>query len=151
MDALKDETSVVEAVDVETIASIDPKLLKKTIRRMDLITIPILTMVFAVCLIDRVNIGLAAVAGMIAELNLVGYQYSICLLVFFPGYTLFTIPSNYILVKTSVRFWLTCLTIGFGTMTLVMGFSRNFATLAALRSILGLFEAGYALCANRVY
>ena len=69
-------------------ADIDQRELKKTIRRMDLITLPVLTLLLAFCFIDRANMGLAAVAGMTADLEFVGYQYSISLLVFFPGYVL---------------------------------------------------------------
>ncbi len=130
---------------VETISPQEPfdrEELNKTIRRMDLITLPVVTLLLGLCFIDRANMGLANVAGMGSELKLVGYQYSIALLTFFPGYAVFAIPSNYILVKTSVRYWLSFLAFGFGAFTLGMGFVRNFHTLAILRLFLGVCEAG---------
>jgi MFS family permease len=123
-------------------ADIDQRELKKTIRRMDLITLPVLTLLLAFCFIDRANMGLAAVAGMTADLEFVGYQYSISLLVFFPGYALFVLPSNYILAKTSVRYWLTILSICFGAFTLAIGLARNFESVVVFRVFLGIFEAG---------
>ena len=139
------ESKMEEATEAETVideSEISQKEVRATLRRMDIITLPVLTTLLAFCFIDRANMGLAAVAGMTADLHFVGYQYSISLLVFFPGYALFALPSNYILTKTSVRYWLTLLSIGFGAFTLVMGFARSFKTIVALRVFLGIFEAG---------
>jgi MFS family permease len=87
--------------------------------------------------------GFAAVAGMREELDLVsGYRYLIILVVFFPGYALFCTHSNYMLSKTSIRWWLTCISIGFGVFTLAMGFIHNWTSLIALRLSLRIFEAG---------
>lgn len=120
----------------------DPRLLKQTLRKIDVIVLPVMTLLLAFCFIDRANMGLAAVAGMTRELKIVGYQYSISLLVFFPGYALFAIPSNYLLTKTSVRYWITFLSLGFGLFTLAMGLVRSFTALAVMRVFLGVFEAG---------
>lgn len=125
-----------------SVTPIDPKVLAKVIRRVDIIVLPVLTMLLAWCFIDRANMGLAAVAGMNVELGLVGFQYSTTLLVFFPGYVLFAIPSNFILNKTSVRYWLTFLSIAFGLFTMAMGFVQSFGALVAMRVFLGIFEAG---------
>lgn len=120
----------------------DEREIKRTMRRIDIVVVPVLTVFLAFCFIDRANMGLAAVAGMNAELGLVGYQYSVTLLLFFPGYVLFALPSNYFLSKISVRWWLSALGMGFGLFTLVMGLVQNFAGLAAMRLFLGVFEAG---------
>ncbi|KAF9891538.1 hypothetical protein FE257_004005 [Aspergillus nanangensis] len=92
--------------------------------------------------IDRSNMGLASVAGMSTELDFKGYDYSVMLLVFFPGYALCVLPSNYILHRTSVRYWLTFVCIGFGLFTLGSGLIRNQNGLLAMRVLLGIFEAG---------
>ncbi|EXJ71206.1 uncharacterized protein A1O5_06200 [Cladophialophora psammophila CBS 110553] len=125
---------------IDSIASSEE--LRKTIRRMDLVVVPVMMVLLAFCYIDRSNMGLAAVAGMAAELDFKSYQYSISLLVFFPGYALFVIPSNYVLHRTSVRYWLTFLSITFGLFTLGMGLIRNYAGLVAMRVFLGICEAG---------
>lgn len=55
-----------------------------------------LCVVFGLSLLDRANISAAYIAGMSRSLQLtVGARYSIALLVFFIGYGLFEIPSNY--------------------------------------------------------
>ncbi|RVX66856.1 hypothetical protein B0A52_09586 [Exophiala mesophila] len=143
VDVKADKEEVWDEVSAETNPiPYDEKTIKKTIRRIDFVIVPVLTVFLAFCFIDRANMGLAAVAGMNAELGLVGYQYSITLLLFFPGYVLFALPSNYFLSKVSVRVWLCTLGFGFGLFTLVMGVVQNFAGLAAMRLFLGVFEAG---------
>jgi hypothetical protein len=129
--------------DVDRVAAIaSPEELRKTIRKMDLIVLPVMTVLLAFCFIDRSNMGLAAVAGMSQELDFKGYQYSISLLVFFPGYVIFVLPSSYVLQRTSVRYWLSFLTVTFGLFTLGAGLIRNFGGLVAMRVFLGICEAG---------
>lgn len=122
---------------------IDPYRLGKTIRKMDLVVLPIMTVILAFCFIDRTNMGLAMVVGMGSELRFDSYGYSTALLVFFPGYALFVLPSDYILSKTSVRYWLTFLSLAFGILTLAAGLVHNFGGLVAVRDLLGICEAGY--------
>lgn len=118
------------------------KQLTKTIRKVDRIVLPVMTVLLAFAFIDRSNMGLAAVAGMTTDLGFKGFQYSVTLLVFFPGYALFVLPSNYLLQKTSVRYWLTILSVSFGIFTLAHGLVRNFAGIVAMRLFLGICEAG---------
>lgn len=123
-------------------ADIDPVLVAKTIRKMDLIVLPVMTLILAFCFIDRVNMGLAMVVGMGTELHFKSNSYSVALLVFFPGYALCVLPSNYILSKTPVRYWLTILSVGFGLFTLAAGLVQNFGSMLAMRILLGVCEAG---------
>lgn len=122
--------------------NVNSEELTKTIRKVDRIVLPAMTVLLALCFIDRTNMGLAAVAGMTTDLGLKGFQYSTTLLVFFPGYALFVLPSNYVLQKTSVRYWLTFLCLSFGLFTLAHGLVRNFGSLVAMRLFLGICEAG---------
>jgi hypothetical protein len=48
---------------------------------------------YAVSLMDRTNLGLAAVAGMNQDLKLTGNRYTIVIMVFFVMYIIFEIPS----------------------------------------------------------
>jgi sugar phosphate permease len=121
---------------------LDERELAKTIRKVDLIILPVMTIVLAFSFIDRTNMGLAAVAGMVTELGLKGNEFSISLLAYFPGYVVFVLPSNYILSKWSIRGWLTVLTVTFGIFTLAMGLIQNFASLVVMRFFLGICEAG---------
>lgn len=49
---------------------------------------------YSISLIDRLNLGLAMVAGMEEDLQLrVGSRYTILVMVFFVAYVIFEIPS----------------------------------------------------------
>ena len=60
------------------------------------------------------------------ELELaVGARYSICLLLFFPGYTIFELPSNMALVRFGVWKTMTFLITAWGFVIMGMGFVQN--------------------------
>lgn len=62
---------------------------KRLVRKIDFVLLPILCLLYACALLDRVNISAARVDGMGKELNLLNPKqnfYSITLLVFFPAY-----------------------------------------------------------------
>lgn len=49
---------------------------------------------YSISLIDRTNLGLAMVAGMAEDLDLmVGNRYTIVVMTFFISYTIFEVPS----------------------------------------------------------
>lgn len=72
----------------------------------------------------------------------IGSRYSVALLVFFIGYCLFELPSNYIIRKIGARWWLSFLIIAWGLCVLGMGFVHDWKVLTVLRAFLGVFEAG---------
>lgn len=61
--------------------------------------------------------------------------------VFYVGYVFFELPSNIVLTKIGAPLWLAILALVFGVTTLAIGFAKNYATLLALRILLGIFEA----------
>jgi len=57
-----------------------------------------LWVVFGLSLLDRSNIGIAYIAGMGEDLDLSqGARYSVVLLLFFPTYAVFELPSNFVI------------------------------------------------------
>lgn len=71
---------------------LSPKEERRLLWKIDLILLPILCLLYACALLDRVNISAARVDGMGKELGLLNPKqnyYSITLLVFFPFYALF--------------------------------------------------------------
>jgi len=61
--------------------------------------------------------------------------------VFFVGYIIFEIPSNILIKIVGSANWIAFITIAFGAVTIGEGFIHNWGSLAALRAILGIFEA----------
>lgn len=101
-----------------------------------------LCIVFGLSLLDRTNISAAFIAGMDKDLRLTGSRYNIALLVFFIGYGIFEIPSNFVIRRLGARWWLSFLIVSWGCCVLGMGFIRNWTLLTVLRALLGIFEAG---------
>lgn len=60
---------------------------------------------------DRGNIGNARLAGLEADLNMSGTDYSVALSVYFISYGLFEVPANLALKKLTPRTWLSFITV----------------------------------------
>lgn len=111
--------------------------------KIDLRVISFLSIIFGMSIVDRINIGSAKVLGMQQDVGInIGARYSICLLLFFPGYILAAVPSNMLLVKLGVKAWISITTLLFGVCVLGIGFAPNYQVIAFLRFFLGLFEGG---------
>ncbi|KAG9082498.1 hypothetical protein FRC06_004966, partial [Ceratobasidium sp. 370] len=119
---------------------------RRLIKRIDFRLMPILCVLYALSLIDRVNLGSARVEGLGVTLKFEGYKnnyYSIALLVFFIGYFLFELPSTLVLRRLRPRNFLTMIIVLWGATTLGMGFVKSWKTLAVCRAVLGMLEAGF--------
>lgn len=120
-----------------------PEEERKLVWKIDFRVFPMLCLVFALSLLDRTNISSAYIAGLAEDLRLdIGARYNIALLIFFPGYALFELPSNYVIRRIGARYWLSGLIIAWGACVLGMGFLHDWRILTVLRAFLGVFEAG---------
>lgn len=112
------------------------------VRKIDYHVLPGLSLLWLACFIDRTNIGNAKVGGMEQSLGLRGNQYNIGLAVFYISYILSELPSNYMLKVAGGKIWLPTLVASWGVITVFSGFMKNYASLIAIRLLLGLFEGG---------
>lgn len=64
-------------------------------------------------------------------------------LVFFIPYIIFQPPSTVLIRKIGPRYHLAIITMLWGAVMIGMGFVKKFPQLAALRAVLGFFEAGF--------
>ncbi|OJD38741.1 major facilitator superfamily protein [Diplodia corticola] len=111
-------------------------------RKMDWHLVPLVTLLYLLCFLDRSNIGNARIQGLAKDLQLVGYQFNWSLTVFYITYMLVEVPSNIVLKKIGPRWWLPFLVAGFGLVSLCTAFVHNFSQLMVARAFLGLFEGG---------
>ena len=58
-------------------------------------------------------------------------------MVFLVAYAVFEVPSNYFLKKFKPSRWIAFLMFGWGAATIGLGGSKNFATVTAVRFVLG--------------
>ncbi len=77
----------------------------RTIRKLRIRILPFIFLLFIVALLDRLNIGFAALT-MNKELAITSQQYGLIFGIFFFGYFFFEIPSNLLLHKVGARVWI---------------------------------------------
>ncbi|KAL4914300.1 major facilitator superfamily domain-containing protein [Aspergillus aurantiobrunneus] len=71
-----------------------------------------------------------------------GYDYNTILSVFYISYTLFEIPSNIACKVIGPGWFLPAMTVMFGICSVCTAFVKTFSSAAAVRFLLGIFEAG---------
>jgi MFS family permease len=137
-----ERTASEESYDAR-INAFTPEEQKKIVRRIDRRLVMTLGLMYCVSLMDRTNLGLAAIGGMAVDLDLVGNRYSLITLIFFIPYILFQPPATVVLRKIGPRIFLSVITLLWGLTMLSFGFVKQWYQLMPLRVILGIFEAGF--------
>ncbi|KAK2744961.1 hypothetical protein FQN57_004091 [Myotisia sp. PD_48] len=147
--AVKEEAPAVSSdLGVEQYDDNDLPLLKHTTEKklmwkIDLRILPMLSIMYLLAFLDRVNIGNAVIFGLREDLGITeGTQYNTVLTIFFVPYVLFEIPSNLLLKKLRPHIWLSLCMFLFGLVTMLQGFAQNFSGIMAARFWLGVFETG---------
>ncbi|KTW32170.1 uncharacterized protein T551_00852 [Pneumocystis jirovecii RU7] len=120
----------------------DAKYDKKLIRKIDLITIPMMIIFYLLSFLDRTNIGNARLAGLEKDLNLTEKQFKMSLTILYIPYILMEIPSNLIIKKVGPNKWLPTLVVLWGTVATLQGIVKDYRGLYANRFFLGLTEGG---------
>lgn len=116
---------------------------KALVRKMAWKVLPFLLVAYLICLIDRLNVGLAALT-MNAELGFTATIYGWGAgFFFFFGYFLGEVPSNLILSKVGARLWFARIMITWGIFAIAMGFINGQAGFFTIRFLLGVAEAGF--------
>lgn len=122
---------------------VTPAELRGIVRRIDRRLVVTLGILYCVSLMDRSNLGGAAIAGMIDDMTLIGTRYSVIVLVFFITYVLAQPPAVVAMRKVGPRLFLPTICLLWGVVMVCFGFVTNWESLVGLRLLLGLLEAGY--------
>jgi MFS family permease len=127
-------------------ADVDADTLRREriiMRKVDWRLLPLCGALYAISLIDRLNLPNARLAGMDAALGLsIGNRYSIITMVFFIGYIICDFPANFIMRKIGSATFLGLIGFGWGILTIGMGFCRTWVELVVCRIIFGGLEGG---------
>jgi ACS family tartrate transporter-like MFS transporter len=115
---------------------------KRTIRKLQKRLIPFLLILFMCNILDRNNIGFAALT-MNADLGINSRQFGLLAGIFFFGYFTIEVPSNLLLQKLGARVWIAWILITWGLVASLTGFAHNLAQLGVARFLLGVAEAGF--------
>jgi ACS family tartrate transporter-like MFS transporter len=104
--------------------------------------IPFLATMYFVAYLDRVNVAFAALQ-MNDRLALSSGVFGIGAGIFFFGYFLFEIPSNYVLARVGARRWIARIAIVWGLVSMAMIFITGPRSFYVMRFLLGAAEAGF--------
>ncbi|KAL5333979.1 major facilitator superfamily domain-containing protein [Aspergillus crustosus] len=140
--------SLSHAEDVQELSLEDKEAEKRLVRRIDKRLLLPTAIIYLLCYLDRANIGNARIMNntsgdtMMDTNNITNNQFTIAMMVFLVAYSLFEAPSNLALKIFQPHRWLGFLVLAFGAFCFGIGFTHNFAQVAALRFFLGAAEAG---------
>ena len=154
--------STKSSTESESQRPLDPAQIKKLTRKCDAHVLPMISILYLLAFVDRINIGNAKIQGLEADLNMKDNAYNVALFTFFITYILFEWPSTILLKKIAPSTWLSFLMVSWGEldadtrkrnllMTLIqlgivtvgMGLTQSFAGLVVCRLLLGALEAGF--------
>src|SRR5450756_306366 len=115
---------------------------KRLISKLNWNVIPFVFLLYVVAIMDRVNVGIAALT-MNKDLGITATLFGTISGIFFLGYFIFEIPSNAILYRVGARVWIARIMITWGLVTVLQGFARGATDLGIFRFLLGAAEAGF--------
>jgi hypothetical protein len=92
--------------------------------KIDLYIVPIVALLYALCTIDRVNIGNARLAGLERTLNLHGNDFNALLSVFYVSYISFSVPATWVTKCIGPGWVLPGTTLVFGILAVSFAFVK---------------------------
>lgn len=107
--------------------------------------VPYVFLLYIVAMIDRVNVGFAALT-MNKDLGISASTYGLIAGIFFISYFFFEVPSNVIMHKVGARKWIARILVSWGIVVVLEGFVNSAFQLGILRTLLGVAEAGFYPC-----
>ncbi|KAM0793995.1 major facilitator superfamily domain-containing protein [Usnea florida] len=132
-----------DATAVELEGCPDNRRERRLLWKIDIHLVLPLWIVFTLGFMDRINLGIVGVLGILPDLHLNGNAFNIALQVFYVPYILVEIPSNIFLKKVTPSTWIALLTFLWGVACMCQGFVKSNSGLIACRFFLGLFEGGF--------
>ncbi|KAF2014508.1 MFS general substrate transporter [Aaosphaeria arxii CBS 175.79] len=118
------------------------QLNKKLVRKIDMIILPIIGILYILNYIDRQNLAAAKLQGIMHDLNMTTQQFATAISILFVGYLPFQIPSNLIISRISrPGMYICCAVIIWGTISASTAAVKTYGQLLAVRAILGVAEA----------
>ncbi|KAL7797402.1 major facilitator superfamily domain-containing protein [Trichoderma ceciliae] len=126
----------------EALVAYDPVAERRLRLKIDLFIVPTVALLYLFCFIDRANIGNAKIAGLASDLGLEGNDYNTIISMFFVSYIIFEIPASLACKYVGPGWFLPLITVLFGVCSLANAYVNTMGQAAAVRFLLGIFEAG---------
>ncbi|KXH66044.1 hypothetical protein CSAL01_05840 [Colletotrichum salicis] len=120
---------------------IDPEEERRLVRKVDWMILPYISVCYVFFYIDKTTLSYAAIFGIQSDLNLKGTEYSWLSSIFYFGFLIWALPTNFMLQKFPIAKYLGLNIFAWGTFLMLQAAAPNFGALAALRAISGAAEA----------
>ncbi|WP_130830808.1 MFS transporter [[Erwinia] mediterraneensis] len=120
----------------------DSDVEKMVMRKLSWRLIPLLIACYVIAVIDRANIGVAALT-MNADIGLSAASFGLAAGLFFLPYALLEVPSNLLMEKVGARWWIARIMVTWGIVSGAHIFVWNENSLYVMRALLGAAEAGF--------
>ncbi|KAF5632059.1 major facilitator superfamily domain protein [Fusarium sp. NRRL 52700] len=128
-------------------APITPEESRKLLWKIDLILLPLLGISVLIAAVDKVIISNAAIYGLTTDTKLVGNEFSWVGSIFYFGFLVAEWPGNICMQKLPIRSFYAATVLGWAILTFATGCTQNFAGLAAVRFLMGMFESvAFPIC-----
>ncbi|CAI0647421.1 unnamed protein product [Colletotrichum noveboracense] len=120
---------------------IDPKEDRKLVRKVDWMILPYISVCYAFFYIDKTTLSYAAIFGIQKDLGLKGAEYSWLSSVFYFGFLIWALPTNFLLQRFPIAKYLGANISAWGTFLMLQAVAPNFTVLAVPRAISGAAQA----------
>lgn len=107
--------------------SIDAAAERKLVRKLDLLVMVMIFLMYFFNSIDRGNLANAKTDGMDTDLGFVGNQYSILVMVFYVPFCGLCLPANLVTRKFQPKWFLVAFMLSWGTMAMICAACKDFA------------------------
>ncbi|WBL28853.1 MFS transporter [Bacillus safensis] len=118
---------------------------RSTTRKVTLRLIPFLSLCFVIAILDRVNIGFAALQ-MNEDLGFSNAVFGLGAGIFFLGYFLLEVPGSAIMSKIGARKWISRIMVTWAIIAILMAFVQEPWQFYTARFLLGAAEASFYPC-----
>jgi MFS family permease len=118
------------------------RLQKKLVRKIDLVILPSIGILYILNYIDRQNLAAAKLQGITDDLNMTTQQFATAISILFVGYLPFQIPSNLLITKIPrPGLYICTAAVIWGGISAATAGVHTYGQLLAVRAILGIAEA----------
>ncbi|OOQ83272.1 Major Facilitator Superfamily protein [Penicillium brasilianum] len=162
LEIVENSSQTKEGVNIDVDEQYSYEEQRKIIHRVDRRLVVICGAAYCISLMDRTNISVAAITGMMQDLELyIGFRYvghhaqssssdllicdvqSIMILVFFVTYIIFQPLAAATIRYFGPRIFISAIVMTWGACLIGFAYSPDWQTLTGLRALLGVFESGF--------
>ncbi|KAF2720612.1 MFS general substrate transporter [Polychaeton citri CBS 116435] len=118
------------------------RLNKKLVRKIDLLILPAISILYILNYIDRQNLSAAKLQGITEDLHMTTDQFATAISILFVGYLPFQIPSNLLITRIPRPGMYICVAVViWGAISAATSAVKTYGQLLAVRAVLGMVEA----------